>query len=352
MKICLEYIWIDGIENLRSKNKILNINSSIIEENNLSLEDIPLWNFDGSSTGQATGKESDIILKPIRIYSNPFITYIKSYLILCECFNKDLTPHVTNNRYNCTKTSEQYKDLECMFGIEQEYTLFERNKDNLSNEGCNLPYKWKEHNNPEIGGQNPYYCSIGGDRTFGRPIVEEHLKKCLEAGVEICGTNAEVMASQWEFQIGICDPLKVCDDLWIARYILQKITENYDCYATFHPKPYKGDWNGTGGHTNFSTKDMRSVDGIEHIYKACEKMKLTHSDHMKVYGKYNDQRMSGVHETSSIDNFTYGVGNRGCSVRIPIHVFIDKCGYLEDRRPASNLDPYLVTEILMRTVCN
>lgn len=338
MKICLEYIWIDGDENLRSKNKIIDMT-----DNDFNLEYAPLWNFDGSSTHQATGKESDIILKPVRFYINPFIKFIKSYLILCECYNKDMTPHITNTRIKCNETNEKYKEAESLFGIEQEYILFEKNMNNL-------PYKWKEHNEPGIGPQNPYYCSIGGDRNFGRPLVNEHLQLCLEAGVEICGTNAEVMASQWEFQIGICDALKVSDDLWTARYILQRLTEKYDCYASFHPKPYKGDWNGSGGHTNYSTKLMRKKNGIKHIYNACEKLKLKHSEHMKVYGKHNEERLSGLHETANINTFSYGVGNRGCSIRIPINVYNNKCGYLEDRRPASNLDPYLVTEILIRTI--
>lgn len=346
MKFYLEYIWIDGVNNLRSKNKILNID---LDE--LSLENIPEWNFDGSSTYQAVGKHSDIIMKPVRLYNNPFVKYIKSYLILCDCFNKDLTPHKTNSRYKCKSTYEKYIKYECLFGIEQEYTLFERNKNNLSEHGCNLPYKWMKHDNPEIGGQNPYYCSIGGDRAFGRDIVDKHLEFCLEAGIDICGTNAEVMASQWEFQIGICDALKVSDDLWTARYILQKITEKYDCYATFHPKPYIGDWNGTGGHTNFSTKEMREEGGIKYIYEACEKLKLKHNEHINVYGEENYKRLSGKHETSSINDFSYGVGDRGCSIRIPINVYNDKCGYLEDRRPASNLDPYLVTEIMISTIC-
>ena len=346
MKFCLEYIWIDNVNDLRSKNKILSI-----DKEELSITDIPFWNFDGSSTHQATGKESDIILKPVRMYNNPFIDYVKSYLVMCECYNKDLTPHQTNNRHTCRNTSEKYSKKEGLFGIEQEYTLFERNKNNLSADGCNLPYKWKEHNNPEIGKQNPYYCSIGGDRNFGREISNEHLKFCLKADIDICGTNAEVMASQWEYQIGVCDALKVSDDLWVSRYILQKITEKYDCYATFHPKPYTGDWNGTGGHTNFSTKEMREADGIEHIYEACEKLKLKHAEHISVYGKHNEMRLSGHHETSSINDFSYGVGNRGCSIRIPINVYNDKCGYLEDRRPASNLDPYLVTEIMLKTIC-
>ena len=342
MKYCIEYVWIDGKNNLRSKNRIINIDD-------LSL--LPLWNFDGSSTYQAQGKISDIILKPVRIYKNPFIHFMESYLVLCECYNSDMSPHETNTRSKCSETFNLYKDEECLFGIEQEYTLFERNKNNLSPQECNLPYMWKEHHNPELGTQGPYYCSIGGDRNFGRDIVNEHLKMCLEANIDICGTNAEVMASQWEYQIGICDALKVSDDLWMSRYILQRLTEKYNCYASFHPKPYKGDWNGTGGHTNFSTKNMRDVNGIEYINKACEKLKLKHDEHMKVYGKYNEERLSGIHETSKINSFSYGVGDRSCSIRIPINVHNDKCGYLEDRRPASNLDPYLVTDILIQTIC-
>jgi glutamine synthetase len=373
-KICLEYVWIDGNETLRSKNRIINKQSNFYL-NNLNLKKLPLWNFDGSSTNQTTGPESDIILKPIRVYKNPFIDFIDSYLVLCECYNKDMTPHITNTRVECIELYDKYKEHECLFGIEQEYTLFERNTNNLSEDGCNLPYMWKEHNNPELKGQGPYYCSIGGDRNFGRNISVEHLKLCLEAGIDICGTNSEVMASQWEYQIGICDALKVSDDLWISRYILQRITEKYNCYVSFHPKSYKGDWNGTGGHTNISTKNMRSQPiklikndeirekdwqyyllysqsfGINAIYTACEKLKLKHAEHMAVYGKFNDQRLSGLHETSSHSDFSYGVGNRACSVRIPVQVFNDTCGYLEDRRPASNLDPYLVTKILIQTIC-
>jgi glutamine synthetase len=345
MKILLEYVWIDGNDTLRSKNKIMSF-----ENNNIDLSDIPLWNFDGSSTFQSTTIKSDIILKPVRVYKNPFIKFMTSYLILCECYNIDLTPHLTNKRHTCFTTYSKCNKDEFLFGIEQEYILFERNKQNLSESGCNLPYMWKEHDNPEIGDQNPYYCSIGGDRNFGREIINKHLQLCLETGIEICGTNAEVMASQWEYQIGVCDALQVSDDLWMSRYILQRITEDYNCFVSFHPKPYKGKWNGSGGHTNVSTKEMRDENGIEYIYNACEKLKNKHLDHMLVYGKHNEERLSGIHETSHIDTFSYGVGDRTCSIRIPINVYNDKCGYLEDRRPASNLDPYLVTEILMKTI--
>lgn len=351
-KICLEYLWIDGNEIMRSKNRI--VSRKDLGKSNTTIFDVslvPSWNFDGSSTNQATGKDSDIILRPVRLYKNPFITFIESYLVLCDCYNKDFTIHETNTRVNCEDISIKYNEHQSLFGIEQEYTLFERNTNNLSTYGSNLPYMWKEHGNPEVGGQGPYYCSVGGDRAFGREISMEHLKLCLEAGIHICGTNAEVMASQWEYQIGVCDALTVSDDLWVSRYILQRITEKYNCYATFHPKPYKGDWNGTGGHTNFSTIQMREDNGFNHIEEACEKLKDKHQEHMDVYGKHNDQRLSGLHETSDPTQFSYGVGNRGCSVRIPLHVFNDKKGYLEDRRPASNLDPYFVTKMLIQTVC-
>jgi len=361
MKICLEYIWIDGNNTTRSKNRIIEYSN-----NELNLMDIPLWNFDGSSTYQQNKNttKSDIILKPIRIYRDPFIRFIESYLILCECYNINcelLVPHPTNNRSKCEEISLQYKNEECLFGIEQEYTLFELSgleksgleKSGLEKSGLeksDLPYQWNNNTDPGIGKQGPYYCSNGGDRAFGRPIVNKHLEFCLYAGIDICGTNAEVMASQWEYQIGICDALKVSDDLWVSRYILQRITEDYKCYATFHPKPYEG-WNGTGGHTNFSTRTMREEDGWNTIYEACEKLKIKHNEHIKVYGEHNELRLSGQFETSDSKNFSYGVSDRACSIRIPINVYNSKKGYLEDRRPASNLDPYLVTRKLIETIC-
>jgi glutamine synthetase len=336
-QICVEYVWIDGYDNIRSKLKVMDYN--ILKIVNLSI--FPEWNFDGSSTGQAEGKDSDILLKPVSFYKNPFITFTESFLVMCECYNKDGTIHKTNHRSKCVETAKAVENLECLFGIEQEYILFGRN---------NLPYKWKEHNNPGLGQQGPYYCGVGGDRIFGREITLKHLEYCLKADIKICGTNAEVMASQWEYQIGPLGPLEVSDQLWMSRYILQRICEEYDCIASFHPKPYKGDWNGSGGHTNFSTNKMREQGGINEIIETCKKLERTHKDHMKVYGKYNDERLTGFHETSSINDFSWGISNRGCSIRIPLNVNKDGCGYLEDRRPSANLDPYLVVEKLMLCV--
>jgi glutamine synthetase len=335
-KVCVEYIWIDAFDNTRSKLKVVEFDSGYSP----SLSDFSEWNFDGSSTGQAEGRDSDILLKPVNIFKNPFISWCESYLLMCETLNKDGSPHSTNHRAQCVKTTALCEDAQCLFGIEQEYILFGRN---------NLPYDWKEHNEPGCGGQGPYYCGVGGDRVFGREITLKHLEYCLKAGLKICGTNGEVMASQWEFQIGPLGPLEVSDQLWVARYILQRITEDYGCWVSFHPKPYKGDWNGSGGHTNFSTWKMRAPGGLEVIKQACEKFARTHNSHMEVYGKFNDERLTGFHETSSMNDFSWGISNRGCSIRIPLNVSKDGHGYLEDRRPASNLDPYLVTERIMNT---
>ena len=352
-KCICEYVWIDAFGDMRSKVKVI---YTKIESNKPKLL-IQEWSFDGSSTGQATGTDSDVILKPVAIFKNPFITYQEfTFLVLCECYNKDKTPHITNTRSICIETYNRCKEEEPLFGIEQEYVLFQRDGPDKPHQPHqqDRPYGWKDPSNPGIGGQGPYYCSVGGDRAFGRKISEKHLQLCLEAGIEICGTNAEVAASQWEYQIGPLPPLQVSDHLWMSRYILMRITEDYDCYVSFHPKPYKqiggqGGWNGSGGHTNFSTSAMRNEGGIEHIIKACEKLGEKHSEHIEVYGKYNEERLTGLHETSSIDGCTWGYSDRGKSIRIPLQVVENKCGYLEDRRPASNLDPYLVTEKIMNT---
>jgi len=336
-----EYIWVDLNGNLRSKIKII---QKSYFYSFTKVEDFPVWNFDGSSTGQASsGDVSDVIIRPVRLYKNPFIhSSFGTILVLCECLNADLTPHVTNSRDKCVKTSEQFSSYDCLFGIEQEYVILQRN---------GIPYKWLNIFEPGIGIQGPYYCSVGGDRSFGREIADEHLLACLHAGINICGTNAEVMPSQWEFQIGTCDMLTVSDDLLVARFILHKITEKYNCCVSFHPKLFT-EWNGSGGHTNFSTSEMREKDGLKYIIDACEKLAKKHVEHITVYGIDNDKRLTGKHETSSIKSFSWGKQNRNSSVRIPLQVCIDNQGYLEDRRPAANMDPYLVTEIMVRTICS
>lgn len=342
IKICAEYVWIDGVGELRSKIKIIEINDDLSMEQILSI--LPSWNFDGSSTSQALGSKSDIIMRPVNIFVNPFITWIKSYLVLTDCWNPDGTQHISNhrNKLAINNLTKKWQENEPWIGIEQEYMIFERN---------NVGYKWMNKTDPGSGGQNPYYCSVGGAVALGREISTLHLKLCLEAGLAICGTNAEVMASQWEYQIGPLDPLIVSDQLWISRYILHRVSEKFNCKISLKPKPVTyGDWNGSGAHTNFSTKLMREPNGIQYIYDACNKLELKHQAHIAVYGNENNVRLTCKNETSSINKFDYAVADRSKSVRIPQNVASDKCGYLEDRRPGANMDPYLVCEILTKTI--
>jgi len=384
--VLLEYVWIDAFGELRSKTKILP-NIKYIENN------IPEWNFDGSSTGQATGFKSDVILKPVETFKDPFRRNIKDstgsdvncYLVMCDTYLPDGRPHPTNTRVICEKLEQQTKDHEPWFGVEQEYILYD-SQDFKSNRGIDYipqkPYGWthekltnteiktknrieyeqhlEPYPNTKFTGQGPYYCGVGGDRVYGRHIAEEHMEHCIYAGIGICGINAEVTPSQWEFQIGPLGPTEVGDHLWMARYILNRITEKHNCYIEYVPKPML-EWNGSGCHTNFSTRKMREIDhfsendktGLDEIISACEKLALKHDEHLQEYGdvEQNKKRLTGHHETASFQKFTYGVSDRGASVRIPLNVANDKCGYLEDRRPASNMDPYKVTSAILKTVC-
>lgn len=343
MNTILEYIWLDGSEptqKLRSKIKVL-------DKRIVSLEDIPEWGFDGSSTEQATGDKSDCILKPVNCFESsinfidgkPHNTTETSFLVLCEVFNSDGTPHATNKRYLLREAMKKCDDsYEAWFGIEQEYTLLQ-NKTPLGFPENGLPMP-----------QGPYYCGVGAENVFGRPIALQHMNSCLDSKIKISGINGEVMPGQWEFQIGPLDAITVSDQLWIARYILQRIGEDHGVTVSLDPKPVKGDWNGAGAHTNFSTKDMREEGGMEHILEACEKLAAKHEEHIVVYGHDNEERLTGLHETCSIKEFRYGVSDRGASIRIPLAVANDGCGYLEDRRPAANIDPYEVCAALILTV--
>lgn len=329
------YVWIDGEGGTRSKLRIIKLKK--IRE----INELPIWNFDGSSTKQAEGKYSDIFLHPKRMYEDPWRGF-PHILVLCECYNDEITPNEYNNRKELEQLQEKYMALEALCGIEQEYILFDRK--------TNLPFGWKGFNEPGSGPQGPYYCGNGGGINFGREICEKHMELCIKAGIDIYGTNAEVMPAQWEFQVGTADPLKVSDDLWMARFILHRVTEKYESYVSFHPKPYPGDWNGSGAHTNFSTKETREDGGLKKIIEICKILEGRHDRYIERYGKNNKLRLTGHHETQSIDTFTWGIGDRGASIRIPKQVKIDGKGYFEDRRPASNMDPYVVLKLLLSAV--
>jgi len=324
-----EYIWIDGTEptaKLRSKTKIL-----------ADAADLPIWGFDGSSTNQAPGDRSDCVLQPAFSCPDP-IRGGDNVLVLCEVLNTDMTPHASNTRAACAEVASKFKDQEPIFGIEQEYTFFKGGR----------PYGFPATGFPAP--QGGYYCGVGADEVYGRDIVEAHLDACLTAGLRISGINAEVMPGQWEFQVGPVAPPQVADELWLARWLLYRIAEDFGVAATLDPKPVPGDWNGAGAHTNFSTNAMReSYDAVITAVKALEPKA---EDHVAGYGADIQRRLTGLHETAPWNEFSFGVSDRGASVRIPWQVEVDKKGYIEDRRPNANCDPYVVTRLIVDTCCS
>ena len=330
-KIKLEYIWLDGYfptQNMRSKTKVE-------EHENFqgTIEELGNWSFDGSSTKQASGGDSDCLLKPVAIYKDP--ARINGYLVMTEVLNADGTPHVSNGRATIDDDDNDF-----WFGFEQEYFIMDTE--------TQLPLGFPVGGFP--GPQGMYYCSVGGRNTHGRSLVEEHADLCLDAGINFEGINQEVACGQWEFQIFAKGAKKAGDELWVARYLLDRLTESYGCYIEYHPKPVKGDWNGSGMHANFSDGKMRDVGGEELFTKICEEFGKNIKKHMDVYGEHNEQRLTGLHETQAIDQFSYGVSDRGASIRIPITTIEDGWkGRLEDRRPASNGDPYKIGAVIIST---
>jgi len=331
------YIWIDGTgEGLRSKTKTL-------DKAPKSVDELPIWNYDGSSTYQAEGQNSDTYLHPVKIYPDPFRRG-NNIMVMCETYKYNKEPTDTNHRKVCLEIMKAAESSKPWFGIEQEYTL-------LAQDGH--PFGWPKNGFP--GPQGPYYCGVGANRVYGRDVVEAHYRACLYAGIRVSGTNAEVMPAQWEYQVGPTEGINMGDDLWVSRYILQRVAEDFGVVVSFDPKPMAGDWNGAGAHTNFSTAPMRKPGGMEAIQNAIDRMSKHHIRHIKAYdpreGKDNERRLTGAHETSSIHDFSAGVANRGCSIRIPREVAAQGYGYLEDRRPSSNCDPYRVTAVIVQTTC-
>lgn len=340
-----EYIWIDGAvptRFLRSKARVVNLGS------NPSIEDFPQWSFDGSSTNQAPGNDSDCLLGPKYFVTDP-IRGEGNYLVMCEVLNPDGTPHESNSRAQLREVLDAgAAEQEPWCGFEQEYTLFKNRS----------PLGWPEHGYP--GPQGPYYCGVGSEEIFGREIAEDHAQLCLEAGLMYYGLNAEVMPGQWEFQTGYrgddsetADVLTIADQTWIARWLLYRVGEDYGVSVSLDNKPVKGDWNGAGMHTNFSTNDTRDKSkGRQAIADATKKLEAKHKEHIILYGAGLADRLTGHHETCDINTFKVGDADRGCSIRIPQQVAQKGYGYFEDRRPGANADPYLVAARICATVAD
>lgn len=242
-----------------------------------------------------------------------------------------------NTRAAAAEAAEKYGAQEPLFGLEQEYTFMVGSR----------PLGFPEGGFPAP--QGGYYCGVGADEIFGREIVDRHLDDCLAAGLSLPDINAEVMPGQWEFQVGPASTLDVADSLWPARWLLHRTAEDFGVSATLEAKPAKGDWNGAGCHTNFSTMAMR--EDCEPIIAACEALGTRTDEHIAGYGHGIDERLTGQRETAHYTEFSYGVSDRGASIRIPWQVEKDKKGYLEDRRPNASADPYVVAGLMVSTVC-
>ena len=327
----LEYIWLDGYkptQSLRSKTKIIKNFSG-------KLEDAPMWSFDGSSTQQAEGRSSDCLLKPVAIFPDP--ARRNGFLVMTEVLNADGTAHDSNGR-----ATIEDDDNDFWFGFEQEYFLW--------NPETNLPLGFPSSGFPAP--QGPYYCSVGAKNAFGRELIEEHLDLCLDAGINVEGINAEVATGQWEFQVFAKGAAEAGDQIWVARYLLERAAEKYGLTINWHPKPLGAtDWNGSGMHANFSNSLLRTA-GSKVVYeKICDAFAPVVKEHIDVYGADNHLRLTGKHETQSIDTFSYGVSDRGASIRIPVATVESGWkGWLEDRRPASNGDPYKIAARIIKTV--
>ncbi|HBP16098.1 MAG TPA: glutamine synthetase [Gammaproteobacteria bacterium] len=330
MKTKLEYIWLDGYkptQSLRSKTLVKTDFGG-------TLDDCPMWAFDGSSTEQAAGNDSDCLLKPVCIFPDP--DRKNAYLVMTEVLNADGSPHVSNGRATIDDD-----DADFWFGYEQEYFLWDTDTD--------LPPGFPLNGYP--GPQGPYYCSVGASNTYGRDCVDEHLDLCLDAGINVEGINAEVAAGQWEFQVFGKGAKRAGDETWLARYILERTGEKYGYAINWHPKPFGAmDWNGSGMHANFSNGVMRESGEEEVFTKICEHFGKNIPRHIEVYGAHNEIRLTGEHETESIDTFSFGIADRGASIRIPVATIDGGWkGRLEDRRTASNADPYKVAAAIIKT---
>lgn len=327
----LEYIWLDGYDptqSLRSKTKI-------VDDFSGDLADAPIWAFDGSSTEQADGSASDCLLKPVSVFADPDRFGGDGWLVMAEVLSADGSAHASNGRATIDDDDDEF-----WFGFEQEYTIIDPD--------TGRPLGFPKEGFPAP--QGPYYTSVGTQNAYGRELVDEHLHLCLAAGLNVEGINAEVMMGQWEFQIFAKGAGRSGDEIWVGRYLLERTAEKYGLVIDWHPKPIKGDWNGSGMHANFSNDAMRTAGNKETFIQICEEFSKHIQEHIAVYGADNDHRLTGLHETQAIDKFSYGEYDRGASIRIPIGTIDDGWnGRLEDRRPASNADPYKVAAVIIKT---
>lgn len=338
------YIWLSGKDShhdIRSKDKTLFVSDEDFKKDEKQLlKDglFPMWNFDGSSTGQAKGLDTEILLHPVNVFPcclpRQCESKIRWLVVLAECYLPTGMPTPDNSRFVARKIFEQLPEEKPWFGMEQEFFLSQSSR----------PYGWPEKGFPAP--QGPYYCSTGANVAFGRKYVDMHYEICLSMGLAVSGTNAEVTPGQWEFQVGPCEGIEMGDQLTVARWVMLRILESDGLDADYRAKPVSGNWNGSGMHTNFSTESTRRDNGMDAIMQYIKRLEGTVEKDIIFYGQENNQRLTGHHETSRADEFAFGIGTRNTSIRIPNAVAVDGKGYFEDRRPAGDADPYLVSSRL------
>lgn len=338
------YIWLSGADthhDIRGKDKTLYFSAeqlALTPAELIAAGVFAEWNFDGSSTNQAKGLDTEILVRPVRAFRSPLPTDVPQlprFVVLCECFLPNGKPTPDNTRFLARQVFDEDKQgLAPWFGMEQEMVLMDA--------ATKWPIGWAPGGYPEP--QGPFYCGNGAHYALGRKHHDRFYDLALKMGLKISGTNAEVLPSQWEFQVGPCEGIEMGDHLVVARWLYVRMLEDDGIDVCFDAKPFpKGDWNGSGLHTNFSTSETRAAGGLSKIYEYIERLSKTVRGDIPFYGQENNQRLTGHHETSRIDQFGYGVGTRGTSIRIPNQVNNEKQGYFEDRRPAADADPYLVS---------
>ncbi|KAH0519677.1 Glutamine synthetase [Microtus ochrogaster] len=311
-KVQAMYIWVDGTgEGLRCKTRTLDCEPKCVEE-------LPKRNFDGSSTFQSEGSNSDMYLRPVAMFRDPFHKE-PNKLVFCEVFKYNWKPAETNLRHTCKRIMDMVSNQHPWFGMEQEYTLMGTEDTLLV--GLPMASLGPKIHTTVVWEQTKPMAGTSWRLTTGRAcMLESRLQEQMPRSF------VQLEFAQWEFQIGPCEGIRMGDPLWVARFILHRVCEDFRVIATFDPKPIPGNWNGAGCPTNFSTKAMREENGLD-----------------------NALRLTGFHETSNINDFSAGVANRSASIHIPRTVGQEKRGYFEDRRPSANCDPFAVTEAIVRT---
>ncbi|EHB11474.1 Glutamine synthetase [Heterocephalus glaber] len=254
-KPCIFGLMVAG--GLHCKSRTLDCEPKCVEE-------LPGWNFDGSSTFQSEGSNSDMYLIPVAMFQDPFCKD-PNKLVFCEVFKCNWKPAETNLRHTCKWIMDMVCNQHPWFRMGQEYTL-------MGTDGH--PFCWLSSGFPGL--QGPYYHGVGAENAYVGDAVEAHYRACSYAGVKITRRNAEVMPAQWEFQVGPSEGISMGDHLWEARFISHCVCEDFGVMATFDPKPIPGNWNGAGCHTNFSMKAMWEENGLKSIEEAIKKLSKRH----------------------------------------------------------------------------